>query len=103
MRASDDQLRGAGLSRAKFLSLRDLARRVADGELPTLAEARRLEDDALVERLTRVRGIGRWTVEMLLIFRLGRVPHGGQLVPLARGGARGGSSSAARVRTSHAA
>jgi methylated-DNA-[protein]-cysteine S-methyltransferase len=70
--ASDAKLRSAGLSRSKVLSLRDLARRVADGELPTLAEAQRMEDEAIVERLTEVRGIGRWTVEMLLIFRLGR-------------------------------
>ncbi|KYF72387.1 methylated-DNA--[protein]-cysteine S-methyltransferase [Sorangium cellulosum] len=72
LRAPDEKLRGAGLSRAKLLALRDLARRAADGELPTLAEARRMEDEELVERLTQVRGIGRWTVEMLLMFRLGR-------------------------------
>lgn len=72
LRASDDKLRGAGLSRSKLLSLRDLARRTADGELPTLAEVHRMEDEAIIERLTQVRGIGRWTVEMLLIFRLGR-------------------------------
>ncbi len=72
LRATDDKLRGAGLSRSKLLSLRDLARRTAGGELPTLAEVHRLEDEAIIERLTTVRGIGRWTVEMLLIFRLGR-------------------------------
>ncbi|KYF78074.1 cysteine methyltransferase [Sorangium cellulosum] len=72
LRAPDEKLRGAGLSGAKLLALRDLARRAADGELPTLAEARRMEDEVLVERLTQVRGIGRWTVEMLLMFRLGR-------------------------------
>jgi methylated-DNA-[protein]-cysteine S-methyltransferase len=72
MRASDSKLRGVGLSRAKLLALRDLARRSAAGEVPTLAEARELPDDEVVERLTRVRGIGRWTVEMLLIFRLAR-------------------------------
>ncbi len=71
-RVSDVQLRGAGLSRAKLLSLRDLARKVADGEIPTLAEARRMEDEVIVERLTVVRGIGPWTAEMFLIFRLGR-------------------------------
>jgi 3-methyladenine DNA glycosylase/8-oxoguanine DNA glycosylase len=70
--ASDEELRGAGLSRSKALSLRDLAQRTASGEIPTLAEIRVLEDDAIIERLTKVRGIGRWTVEMLLIFRLGR-------------------------------
>jgi 3-methyladenine DNA glycosylase/8-oxoguanine DNA glycosylase len=72
LRARDDKLRAAGLSRAKLLSLRDLARRTAGGELPTLAQVHRMEDEAIIERLTTVRGIGRWTVEMLLIFRLGR-------------------------------
>ncbi|OLC02399.1 MAG: DNA-3-methyladenine glycosylase [Gemmatimonadetes bacterium 13_1_40CM_4_69_8] len=71
-RVSDAKLRAAGLSRAKLLSLRDLARHVTDGGIPTLAEARRMEDEAIVERLTVVRGIGRWTAEMFLIFRLGR-------------------------------
>jgi len=72
LRASDEKLRGAGLSRAKLLALRDLATRAKTGEIPTLAEVHRMEDEAIVERLTQVRGIGRWTVEMLLIFRLGR-------------------------------
>ncbi len=72
LRASDEKLRSAGLSRSKLLSLRDLARKAADGELPTLAEVHRMDDAAIIERLTKVRGIGRWTVEMLLIFRLGR-------------------------------
>ena len=70
--ASDEQLRGVGLSRSKLLSLRDLARRAADGEIPTLPEIRRMEDEAIIECLTQVRGIGRWTAEMLLIFHLGR-------------------------------
>ncbi len=72
LRAGDDRLRGAGLSQAKLLALRDLARRTLDGEIPTLAEAHGMDDEAIVERLTAVRGIGRWTVEMLLMFRLGR-------------------------------
>jgi O-6-methylguanine DNA methyltransferase len=70
--ASDEKLRGAGLSRAKLLSLRDLARKAANGEIPTLAEIHPMADEAIIERLTGVRGIGRWTAEMLLIFRLGR-------------------------------
>jgi 3-methyladenine DNA glycosylase/8-oxoguanine DNA glycosylase len=70
--ASDEALRGAGLSRAKVAALRDLAARTESGELPALAAVRRMDDDAIVETLTKVRGIGRWTVEMLLIFRLGR-------------------------------
>ncbi|HYV56949.1 MAG TPA: methylated-DNA--[protein]-cysteine S-methyltransferase [Candidatus Nitrosopolaris sp.] len=72
LRVSDQRLRSAGLSRAKVLSLRDLAQRDRSGELPSLAELRRMDDEAIVERLIQVRGIGRWTVEMLLIFRLGR-------------------------------
>ena len=70
--ATDEALRGVGLSRSKTLSLRDLARRTSSGEIPTLAEIRSMEDEAIIERLTQVRGIGRWTTEMLLIFRLGR-------------------------------
>ena len=72
LRASDDKLRAAGLSRSKLAALRDLSRRAVAGDLPTLAEARALGDDALIERLTEVRGIGRWTVQMLLMSRLGR-------------------------------
>ncbi len=71
-RASDAKLRGAGLSRNKLLSLRDLAEKTLDGVLPTLADVHTLDDEAIIEQLTQVRGIGRWTVEMLLIFRLGR-------------------------------
>lgn len=70
--ASDDALRSAGLSRPKLLALRDLAQRAAAGAIPSLAEAHRMADEALIERLVEVRGIGRWTVEMLLMFRLGR-------------------------------
>jgi 3-methyladenine DNA glycosylase/8-oxoguanine DNA glycosylase len=68
----DEQLRGAGLSRTKLLSLRDLAQRTADGRLPTVTEIRDMPDETIVERLSEVRGIGRWTAEMLLMFRLGR-------------------------------
>jgi DNA-3-methyladenine glycosylase II len=66
------QLRAAGLSANKALALRDLAAKTIDGTVPTLARIRRLSDEAIIEHLTQVRGIGRWTVEMLLIFRLGR-------------------------------
>jgi 3-methyladenine DNA glycosylase/8-oxoguanine DNA glycosylase len=69
---SDEALRSAGLSRPKVAALRDLAHKALAGELPSLAEARRLDDETLVTRLTRVRGIGRWSAEMFLIFRLGR-------------------------------
>jgi DNA-3-methyladenine glycosylase II len=72
LRTPDDGLRGVGLSRAKVMALRDLAQRVAGRALPTLEEAQNLEDAALVERLIEVRGIGRWSAEMFLMFRLGR-------------------------------
>jgi DNA-3-methyladenine glycosylase II len=65
-------LRKAGLSGAKVLAMKDLARKTLGGVVPTLAEARPLSDEALVERLVSVRGIGVWSVEMFLIFRLGR-------------------------------
>jgi methylated-DNA-[protein]-cysteine S-methyltransferase len=71
-RASDAKLRGAGLSRNKLLSLRDLAEKTLTGALPSLADVHGMDDEAIIEQLTQVRGIGRWTVEMLLIFRLGR-------------------------------
>ena len=70
--ASDQELRRAGLSRGKLAALRDLAAKCRAGVVPTLREAHRLGDDELVARLTEVRGIGPWTVHMLLIFNLGR-------------------------------
>jgi DNA-3-methyladenine glycosylase II len=65
-------LRKAGLSGAKVLAMKDLARKTIDGVVPTLEEAEKMSDEELVERLVSVRGIGAWTVEMFLIFRLGR-------------------------------
>ena len=67
----DSVLRAAGLSRQKIGYLRDLSARVADRSLP-LAHLGRLPDDAIIEHLVQVKGIGRWTVQMFLIFRLGR-------------------------------
>jgi methylated-DNA-[protein]-cysteine S-methyltransferase len=72
LRISEERLRGAGLSRSKLLSLRDLAQKAEDGVIPTFDEIRNMADETIVERLSAVRGIGRWTAEMLLIFRLGR-------------------------------
>jgi 3-methyladenine DNA glycosylase/8-oxoguanine DNA glycosylase len=71
-RATDAALRGAGLSGNKLRAIRDLAARCLDGTVPALPGAHRLGDDELVARLTEVRGIGPWTVHMLLIFHLGR-------------------------------
>jgi 3-methyladenine DNA glycosylase/8-oxoguanine DNA glycosylase len=70
--ASEETLRSAGLSGSKRRALHDLARRSVDAELPTLEEAREMDDEAIVEKLVRVRGIGRWTAQMFLIFTLGR-------------------------------
>ncbi len=70
--APNEQLRQAGLSHNKALAIRDLAARTLDGTVPTLARIRRMTDAEIIAHLTQVRGIGRWTVEMFLIFRLGR-------------------------------
>src|SRR5215468_10863945 len=72
LKLSTRQLRKAGLSGAKILSMKDLAQKTIDGIVPTHDEALKLSDEELVERLDSVRGIGAWTVEMFLIFRLGR-------------------------------
>ena len=66
------KLRKAGLSGAKVLAMKDLAKKAVAGIVPSHDEALRLSDEELVERLVSVRGIGAWTVEMFLIFRLGR-------------------------------
>lgn len=81
-----DRLRAAGLSNAKAMAMQDLARRTASRELPTLAQVRRMPDEEIVERLTVVRGIGPWTVHMLLMFRLGRP----DVLPVADYGVRKG-------------
>ena len=67
-----EAMRGAGLSANKVLAIRDIAEKAALGVIPGRAAARRLSDDVLIERLVALRGVGRWTVEMLLIFTLGR-------------------------------
>ncbi len=86
-------LRGAGLSRAKLAAVQDLARHALAGTVPTIREARRLPDAELVERLTVVRGIGEWTVQMLLIFRLGRP----DVLPVADLGVRKGFQKVYRL------
>ena len=68
----DEILRAAGLSRAKTAALKDLAAKTIDGTVPTGRALIRMNDDEIITRLTAVRGIGRWTVEMLLLFDLGR-------------------------------
>ena len=70
---ADETFRGAGLSRSKTAAIKDLATKTIEGVVPTLAALRRMEDEEIIARLTTVRGIGRWTVEMLLLFDLGRL------------------------------
>ncbi|RYZ64143.1 MAG: methylated-DNA--[protein]-cysteine S-methyltransferase [Proteobacteria bacterium] len=71
-RLDDDALLGCGLSRNKLAALRDLGARAVAGDIPSLAEARTLPDEELIATLSRVRGIGRWSVEMFAMFSLGR-------------------------------
>jgi DNA-3-methyladenine glycosylase II len=71
-RVDDATLRACGVSGNKTLALRDLARREQAGEIPDLRRMSTMDDDAIVAALVPIRGIGRWTVEMMLMFRLGR-------------------------------
>jgi DNA-3-methyladenine glycosylase II len=68
----DEKLRAVGLSFAKIASIKDLARKTLDGVVPPHEILHTLGNEEIIERITQVRGIGRWTVEMLLMFRLGR-------------------------------
>jgi DNA-3-methyladenine glycosylase II len=72
LRTRKSVLRKAGLSFAKIAAMKDLAQKTIEGIVPTLADAEKMSDQELVDRLICVRGIGAWTVEMFLIFRLGR-------------------------------
>jgi O-6-methylguanine DNA methyltransferase len=92
--ASDADLRGAGLSRAKLLALRDLAERAKSRALPSLGDVETMNDDEIIERLTEVRGVGRWTAEMFLMFRLGRP----DVLPVGDFGIRKGFQIAFRKR-----
>jgi DNA-3-methyladenine glycosylase II len=83
---SDEKLRSAGLSRAKLLAIRDLAARSAAGLVPERRALTRLTDEEVIESLTEVRGVGRWTAEMILMFTLGRL----DVLPVADLGIRKG-------------
>jgi DNA-3-methyladenine glycosylase II len=72
MATADITLRGCGFSGSKILAIRDICAKTLDGTVPTRRQSHKLTDEALIERLTSIRGVGRWTVEMLLIFTLGR-------------------------------
>jgi DNA-3-methyladenine glycosylase II len=89
-----ETLRTAGLSRAKTAAVLDLAEKALDGTVPTLTGLRRMPDAEILNRLTAIRGIGPWTVEMLLIFRLGR----GDILPATDYGIRKGFHRTFRTR-----
>ncbi len=72
LKTSTETLRASGLSRAKAAYILEIAQKTEDGMVPTLGECARLTDAEIMERLTAIKGVGRWTVEMLLIFNLGR-------------------------------
>src|SRR5687767_1120199 len=73
LKTPDEMLRACGLSRSKTAALKDLAAKTLDGTVPSRRELLRMTDEEIIERLTSVRGVGRWTVEMLLLFELGRL------------------------------
>jgi len=72
LRAPDELLRTAGLSRQKIAAIKDVSRKRLDGVIPEARQLARLDNEEIIERLTAARGVGRWTVEMYLIFTLGR-------------------------------
>jgi len=71
-KVTDAQIRACGFSFAKIKSIRDITTKALDGTIPSSRHIVKLTDDEIIARLTEVRGVGRWTVEMLLIFQLGR-------------------------------
>ena len=72
LKPSPERLRSAGLSRPKASYVLGIAQKAVDGHIPELDECDRMTDAEIIERLTELKGVGRWTVEMLLIFNLGR-------------------------------
>jgi 3-methyladenine DNA glycosylase/8-oxoguanine DNA glycosylase len=90
----DEKLRAAGLSRNKLLAVKDLAAKALDGTIPSWPLIDSMSEEEIIERCVKVRGIGRWTVEMLLIFRLGRL----DVLPLDDYGVRKGIQYAYRMR-----
>jgi DNA-3-methyladenine glycosylase II len=91
----DEAFRGAGLSRNKTAALKDLAAKTLDGTVPRHATLVKMSDEEIIGRLTSVRGIGRWTVEMLLLFHLGRL----DVWPVDDLGVRKGYAKTFRKRT----
>jgi len=71
-KVKDEQIRACGFSFSKIAAIRDIAAKTLDGTIPSSRQIEKLSDEEIIERLTAARGVGRWTVEMLLIFQLGR-------------------------------
>jgi len=92
---TDDQIRACGFSFAKIRALRDIAEKTLAGIVPSGRAIGKLTDDEIIARLTQVRGVGRWTVEMLLIFQLGRP----DVLPVDDFGVRNGFRVAYKKRT----
>lgn len=92
--ATDEALRATGLSRQKIAALRDLAAKTTEGVVPGWEQIQGLDDAAILSRLTQVRGVGEWTVHMLLMFRLGRA----DVLPTLDYGVRAGYQIAYRKR-----
>lgn len=93
LRARMATLRGCGLSEAKALAVKDLAKKTLDGTVPTARALHGLSDAEIIERVTEVRGIGQWTVEMMLMFRLGRL----DVMPVDDYGVRKGFTQLAKL------
>ncbi len=72
LQLSDDSLRSAGLSRAKIATVKEISRRGTEGILPSPSQIRNMTDEEIIESLISIKGVGRWTIEMFLIFTLGR-------------------------------
>ncbi len=93
-RLSMEQLRSVGLSRNKSLAIQDLAEKSQEGSLPSARQMARMDDNAVIENLCHVRGIGPWTAQMLLIFNLGRP----DVMPSADLGVQKGAQAIYRMR-----
>lgn len=92
---TDEQMRACGFSFAKIRAIRDIAEKTLSGVVPSAREIVKLTDEEIIERLTAVRGVGRWTVEMLLIFQLGRE----NVLPVDDFGVRSGFQTAYKKRS----
>src|SRR6267154_4070421 len=90
----DERLRAAGLSRAKVASIKDIAAKTLAGVVPTSRAIARMDDATIISRLTTIRGVGPWTVEMLLMFRLGRM----DVLPTTDYGVRKGFATTYRLK-----